>query len=91
MFVDMLVAVREQVIVPALMLSVMLIIPGVCIEAFDRVLRHDEPAVIIGIIIPADNPSAFIAPVDHGYNLVPGIVGVVGIHPHSGGGFPSHG
>ncbi|CDB62484.1 unknown [Clostridium clostridioforme CAG:132] len=81
MLVDMLVAVREQVIVPALMLSVMLIIPGVCIEAFDCVLRHDEPAVIIGVIIPADNPFTLIAPVDHGYNLVPGIVGVVGIHP----------
>ena len=81
MFVDMLVAVREQVIVPALMLPVMLVIPGIRIQAFNRVLRHDEPAVIIGVIIPADNPSAFIAPVDHGYNLVPGIVGVVGIHP----------
>ena len=61
MLIGVLASMGELIIVTAvLMLSVVLIVPGIAVKGFQRRLTDNKAPVIIGIVILADHPSAAV-------------------------------
>ena len=53
------------VMAAVLMPSVVFVVPCIGVEGLQRRLSHDEPTVIIGVIVLAHHPAAVVALVYH--------------------------